>query len=178
MRGTGFTVWFTGLPGAGKRTISDEVARRLTGRHLPVEQLDARTPGIDVLAGTEAGDVARYERRLGFLATILNRHGVAVLVASVSPSRETRDALRASIERFVEVYVRRPMPAPAAGQDYEAPLRPEVEVVTPQEAVAAAADKIVKTLEILGYVPRASESVYTAEEEQQIIQRLKDFGYL
>jgi adenylylsulfate kinase-like enzyme len=176
VRAPGFTVWLTGLPGAGKRTVSDELARILTTRHIPVEQLDVRTPGVDVFASTEPGETGRHDRSLGFLASLLNRHGIAVLVATVSPSRETRDVLRAEIPRFIEVYVKRHEPPP--GQRYEAPLKPEVEIATSAETAPAAADKIVRTLEVLGYVPRAAEAVYSEEEERQIIQRLKDFGYI
>ena len=126
MKGEGFTVWLTGYQGTGKRAISDELARFLVTRHVPVEQFDVRTPGLEVFQSADPTQTGRYERRLGFLATALNRHGVAVIVTTMSPSRELRETLRQDIPRFVEVYVKRSQPP--AGQHYEEPLQPDVEV--------------------------------------------------
>lgn len=176
MKGEGFTVWLTGYQGTGKRAISDELARLLAARHVAVEQFDVRTPGLDILQSADPTETGRYERRLGFVASVLNRHGVAVIVATMSPSRELRDALRGEIPRFMEVYVKRREPAP--GPHYEEPLTPDVEVAAATEATSAAAQRIMHALEGAGCVPRAPEAVAADDEEQQIIRRLKDFGYM
>lgn len=176
MKGEGFTVWLTGYQGTGKRAISDELARLLVARHVPVEQFDVRTPGLDIFQSVDPTETGRYERRLGFLASLLNRHGVAVIVATMSPSRDLRDTLRRNIPRFMEVYVRRR--EPAQGLHYEEPLTPDVEVAAATEAASAAAQRIIQALEARGSVRRAPEAVAADEEEQQIIRRLKDFGYM
>ena len=175
MKAEGCTVWLTGFQGSGKRAISDELARLLLARHVPVEQFDVRTPGLESFRSADPTDAGRYERRLGFLAMALNRHGVSVVVATMSPSREVRDALRGEIPHFMEVYVRRP--APPAGHHYEEPLTPDVEVAASGGAAEAAA-VIARALEERGYLPRAPEAQAAADEEQQIIKRLKDFGYM
>ena len=63
MRTEGFTVWLTGLQGTGKRSISDELARMLLARHLAVEQLDIRTPGLDTFRSADPTQPAADERR-------------------------------------------------------------------------------------------------------------------
>jgi adenylylsulfate kinase len=176
MKGEGFTVWLTGLQGAGKRAISDELARMLVARHVPVEQFDIRTPGLEVFASADPTETGRYERRLGFLAAALNRHGVAVIVTTMSPSRDLRDKMRQVIGRFMEVYVKHRQPP--SGHHYEEPLTPDVEVPTATEAATVAAERIFRALEERGCIPRGPEALAAADEEQQIIKRLKDFGYM
>jgi adenylylsulfate kinase len=175
MKLEGFTVWLTGIQGTGKRAISDELARLLAARHVPVEQFDIRTPGLDVFTSADPTESGRYERRLGFLADILNRHGVAVIVATMSPSRNLRDTLRNEIPRFMEVYVKHR--GPAGAHQYEEPLRPDVEIAPATEIATMAAERIIQALESRHYIPRAAE-VTDDDEEQQIIKRLKDFGYM
>lgn len=178
MKIDGFTVWLTGLQGVGKRAISDEIARILVTRHIPVEQFDIRTPGLDVFASADPSETGhRYERRLGFLAAALNRHGTAAIVATMSPSRRLRDSLREEIPRFMEVYVRHRDPA-AAGHHYEEPLQPDLEVTPAAEIAAAAAQRIVAALEAKGFIPSSRQAIAEEDEEQQIIKRLKDFGYM
>jgi len=178
MKIDGFTVWLTGLQGTGKRAIADELACLLSARHIPVEQFDVRTPGLDIFASADPSETGhRYERRLGFLAAALNRHGTAVIVATMSPSREMRDSLRSEIPRFMEVYVKRRDPV-AAGHRYEEPLQPDLEVTPAAELATAAAQRIVRALESQAYIPRAGQAMAEEEEEQQIIKRLKDFGYM
>jgi adenylylsulfate kinase-like enzyme len=174
MNAEGCTVWLTGYQGSGKRAISDELVRLLTARHVPVEQLDVRTPGLDALESADPSEIGSFERRLGFVASALNRHGISVVVAAMSPSREVRDTLRREIPRFLEVYVQRP--APVAGHPYEAPLRPDVAVAA-GGAIAAAA-RIVEALEERGCIVRAPAATAAEDEERQIIKRLKDFGYM
>ncbi len=175
MKAEGCTVWLTGYQGSGKRAISDELSRLLLARHVPVEQFDIRTPGLEVFQSADPTDAGRYERRLGLMAGALNRHGVSVIVATMSPSRQLRDMLRQDIPNFMEVYVKRP--APATSQHYEEPLSPDVEVAA-SGGTAIAAAAIVRALEERGSIPRAPEALVAADEEQQIIKRLKDFGYM
>ena len=90
----GLTVWFTGLPSAGKTTIARGVEKRLLDEGRRVEILD-RDENI---------------RRIGFVAHLLSRNGVVVLCSVVSPYRDVRDEMRVLHDgRFFEVYVSTPV---------------------------------------------------------------------
>jgi len=103
-------IWFTGLSGAGKSTIASALFDELTGRGIPAEYLDG-----DVIRGLFPGiGFTRPERdahvkRVGFLASRLEHHGVTTICALISPYREARDAVRRLCRRFVEVYVSTPL---------------------------------------------------------------------
>jgi sulfate adenylyltransferase len=103
----GFVVWFTGLSGAGKSTVATALAPVLLQRGHRVELLD----GDEVRTNLSAGlGFSREDRdaniaRIGYVAAKLARHGVAVLVAAISPYREARDRVRSQVDHFVEVHV-------------------------------------------------------------------------
>ena len=198
----GFTLWFTGLPCSGKTTISDIVEKELRARGLNVEALDGdevrRNLSKDL--GFSKKDRDTHIMRIGFIAKLLSRNGVATLAAFVSPYREVRDYLRSEIGNFVEVYVSCPVEVcierdvkgmykkALAGEiqnftgvsdPYEEPLDPEIVVDTDKETVEESAQKVIDQLESMGYIPAVSESVvYTTEEEEKIKKRLKSLGYL
>jgi adenylylsulfate kinase len=106
----GTTVWFTGLPSAGKTTIARLVEKRLLDDGVPVEVLDGDVVRTHLSKGLRFSKEDRDEniRRIGFVAGLLTGHGVTVLVSAISPYREIRDEVRASIEdvgSFVETHV-------------------------------------------------------------------------
>jgi len=105
-----FTVWFTGLSGAGKSTISHLVARELERRGLLVELLDG--DAVRRHLSSELGFSKEHRdlnvERIGWVASRLVRAGVVVVVAAISPYREARGRARALVEEhgsFVEVHV-------------------------------------------------------------------------
>ena len=108
--GRGFTLWFTGLSGAGKTTIAELVGPELERRGLEVEYLDGdvvRTHLSKGLGFSKADRDTNIER-IGWVASRLTRHGAAVLVSAISPYEETRARARALVEEFgafVEVHV-------------------------------------------------------------------------
>ena len=163
-----FTVWVTGPHAADVQTVADELARRLLLRHVPLEVLDARTPGIEALAGADV------ERCAAVVAGALARHGIATLVALPAPSRAGRERARAALPHMIEVHV--------TGEDipagYEPPERCEVEIIIPEPGVSAGAGQVLRTLEVLELLPREEDSAYSEEEEREVIRRLKDFGYM
>jgi adenylylsulfate kinase len=171
----GFTVWLTGLSGAGKTTIARRLAQEL-------EQLGRR---VDVLDGDEIRKMlskglgfSREDRdaniaRIAFVASLLVRHGAAVISGAISPYAQARDAARARIGNFVEVYVhcsldelvRRDTKGlymralsgelkrfTGISDPYEEPLSPEVAVDTEHEDVDQCVAKILAALDRLGYV--------------------------
>src|SRR5712692_12105230 len=103
----GFTVWFTGLPSAGKTTIAELVGPELERLGRKVEYLDGDVARTHLSKGLGFSKEDRDEniRRIGFVCRLLSKHGVVSIAAAVSPYRATRDEVRAAIEHFVEVYV-------------------------------------------------------------------------
>ena len=153
----GVTVWFTGLSGAGKTTISTALERTLRDRGF-IESLDGDIVRQNLTKGLGFSKADRDEniRRIGFVANLLTRNGVIVLVSAISPYREIRDEVRGRIGNFVEVFVNAPVEVceqrdvkglyakARAGEikgftgvddPYEAPSTPEVECRTDLESL-------------------------------------------
>ena len=169
----GVTVWFTGLPSAGKTTVANLVAERLAGLGRPVEVLDGDVVRTHLSRGLGFSRADRDEniRRIGYVAGLLTGHGVTVLVSAISPYRAVRDEVRAAVERvggFVEVYVATDLATCRArdvkglyakqargelqgltGVDdpYEPPLAPELVLDTAGEPPEASAEHVLALLE-------------------------------
>jgi adenylylsulfate kinase len=176
--GAGFTVWFTGLSGAGKSTIADLVGPELERRGLLVEYLDGDVVRTHLSKGLGFSKEDRDTNieRIGWVASRLSRHGAAVLVSAISPYRETRAGARAMVEEyatFVEVFVdasveecaRRDVKGLYAkaftgeiaeftgvSDPYEAPADPELVLRTEEHEPAESAQIVLETLEELGLV--------------------------
>jgi adenylyl-sulfate kinase len=171
----GFTIWFTGLSGAGKSTVSAILEKRLRRAGARVEVLDGDVVRTNLSKGLGFSKEDRdiNIRRIGFVCNLLSRNGVVAIAAAISPYRETRDQVRAQIEHFVEVYARCPLEKlverdvkglykkALAGEikeftgvsdPYEEPLQPEVIIDTHLETPEQSADKIWAKLEELGLI--------------------------
>lgn len=87
MEHKGVTIWFTGLSGAGKTTISREVEARLRAQGYKVEVLDGDVVRTHLTKGLGYSKEDRDEniRRIGFVAHLLTRNGVIVIVSAISP---------------------------------------------------------------------------------------------
>src|SRR6266508_5042958 len=108
----GFTLWFTGLSGAGKTTISQIVERELRDRGSRIEVLDGDVVRANLSKGLGFSKEDRDTniRRIAFVADLLSRNGVPVVTAAISPYREIRDEARKRMgERFIEVYAQAPL---------------------------------------------------------------------
>jgi len=197
----GFTLWFTGLSGSGKTTLAHEAEGALLERGLKVEVLDGDVVRQNLSKGLGFSKEDRdiNIRRIGFVCNLLTRNDVVAIGAAISPYREIRDENRKLIGRFVEVYCECPIEALAkrdpkglyykamrgeiknfTGVDdpYEPPLNAEVVCHTDKESVQESVNKIIRTLELLEYVPIVGGVEYSSEEEKKIKQRLKDLGYI
>lgn len=105
---TGFTVWLTGMLGAGKSTLAQYIEARLRQVGRKVEILDEDDLQDDLwkeIEGDTKEERMTIARRLGFVADALTRNGVATLVACASPDKPSRDENRRRIQRYIEVYV-------------------------------------------------------------------------
>ena len=171
----GFTLWFTGLSGAGKTTIAEIVEHELRERERRVEVLDGDIVRTNLSKGLGFGRDDRNINvlRIGFVANLLTRNGVAVIVSAISPYKEARDQVRRRIVDFVEVFVDAPLEVCAerdvkglyqkafAGEipqftgvsdPYEPPAAPDLTLKTDEEEPQESARKVIEKLEFFGYL--------------------------
>ncbi len=103
---TPFVLWFTGLSGSGKSTIADKIYEFLKRRGLKVERLDGDTVrSIFPQTGFTKEERNTHIKRIGYLASILEKNGIIVIASFVSPYNESRDFVRNLCNNFVEVFV-------------------------------------------------------------------------
>ncbi|MEJ7841538.1 MAG: adenylyl-sulfate kinase [Rubrobacter sp.] len=167
----GFTLWFTGLSGAGKTTIAEIVEHELRMRHGKIEVLDGDIVRTNLSKGL---GFSREDRdtnvlRIGFVANLLTRNNVGVIVSAISPFKEVRDQVRRNVgEGFIEVFVDAPLDVCAdrdvkglyakafsgeipqftgVSDPYEAPVSPELHIKTNEEEPAESAARVVRYLE-------------------------------
>ena len=166
----GFTVWFTGLSGSGKSTIAEMLFHEFQARDMKTEILDGDEVRKNLSKGLGFSKEDRDTNilRIGFVANLLTRNGVATICCPISPYKETRDAVRAEIGEFVEVYVHATVAEIAANRDpkglykkalageitgftgvddpYEVPEDPEImvdtESQTPDESLAVVLSRL------------------------------------
>jgi adenylyl-sulfate kinase len=170
---TGFVLWLTGLSGAGKSTIAAKLGPALAERGHRVELLDGDEVRTNLCQGL---GFSRQDRdtniaRIGYVAGKLAKHGVAVLVAAISPYRAARDQVRAQVDTFVEVHVAAPV-ATCAERDpkglyakalsgqlknftgvsdpYEPPLTPELVLHTETQSVDESVHQVLAWLQSNG----------------------------
>ena len=175
MEHRGVTVWFTGLSGAGKTTISQAITKRLKKAGCKLEVLDGDIVRTNLTKGLGFSKEDRDEniRRIGFVSHLLTRNGVIVLVSAISPYREIRQEVRERIGDFAEVYVNAPLAEcekrdvkglykrARAGEikgftgiddPYEAPENPEIECRTDLEELDESVEKVLSKLTEMGYL--------------------------
>ncbi len=176
---TGFTIWLTGMSGAGKSTIAAILEQRLRDAGQRVEVLDGdvvRTH-LSVGLGFSREDRDANIRRIGWVCHLLSRNDVIAIASVISPYRAARDEVRALIGRFVEVHVQAPMELLVArdvkglyrramageipsftgiSDDYEPPLAPEVVCTSDgSETPDDSATRVIEAVEELGYLGTA-----------------------
>ena len=173
---TGLTIWFTGLSGAGKSTISEilEHELRALGRNVEVLDGDVVRTHLSKGLGFSKEDRDTNIRRIGWVCEVLSRNGVFAIAAAISPYRAVRDEIRERHSgRFFEVFIDVPLEVAIerdtkglykkalAGEikgftgiddPYEPPLDPELVIHTDRETPAESAERILSALRQLGYL--------------------------
>ncbi len=175
--GDGFTLWFTGLSGAGKSTVARKAEEELRARGMKVEVLDGDVVRTNLSKGLGFSKEDRDTniRRIGYVCKLLARNGVIAIAAAISPYREIRDEVRRQHARFFEVFVHCPIEKLAerdvkglyrkalAGElkgftgvsdPYEPPLEPELVITTDCEQPAESLLRLLGGLEARGYISR------------------------
>src|SRR5437870_4828396 len=110
----GFTLWLTGLSGAGKTTLATRLAAELSVRAVNVEVLDGDEVRTNLSKGLGFSKEDRdiNIRRIGYVCRLLSRNGVGTLSAAISPYRDVRDEVRRAVEgdgvHFIEVFIKCP----------------------------------------------------------------------
>ena len=172
----GFTVWFTGLSGSGKSTIAEMLYHEFQARGMKTEILDGDVVRQNLSKGLGFSKEDRDTNilRIGFVANLLTRNGVAAICCPISPYKATRDANRELIGDFVEVYVHATLEELASNRDpkglykkamageikgftgvddpYEAPEDPELVVDTMVETPEQSLQNVLTKLKDLGYL--------------------------
>lgn len=174
-RERGVVIWFTGLPGSGKTTIAHVVEEKLLDGGVPVEVLDGDVvrENLSKGLGFSKEDRDTNIRRIAFVAHLLQRNGVFVITAAISPYRAIREEARAMTKDFVEVFADAPIEVceerdtkglfarARAGEikgvtgvddPYERPESPEVVCATAEETVEESAQKVIDKLIELKYL--------------------------
>jgi len=174
----GFTLWLTGLSGAGKTTIALQLESELKARGTLIERLDGDTvrEGLTRDLGFSKEDRDKNIERVTFVAKLLSRNHVGVIASFISPYQGTRDLVRQQTTNFIEVFVDAPLEVcierdvkglyakALAGQlknftgiddPYEAPTNAEITVHTNQESVEESVARILADLESRELIPAA-----------------------
>lgn len=199
----GFTIWYTGLSGAGKSTNSYRVYMELKRRGLKAELLDGdiiRTNFSQGL-GFSKNDRDVNIRRIGFVSYLLNRNDIISIVAAISPYRETRRLNRELLGDYVEVFCDCPLDVlerrdtkglykkalsgeianfTGISDPYERPENPEIILKTAEESEDESFEKVLLYLESKGYILPESECNvcdYSEKEEKKNKEHLITLGF-
>lgn len=198
----GCTVWFTGLSGSGKSTVATALVESLRSRDVSkIEVLDGDVVRTNLSKGL---GFSREDRdtnilRIGFVCELLARNDVVAVAAAISPYRSTRDAVRQAVgEAFVEVFVDAPLETcierdvkglyekalkgeipnfTGVSDPYEPPVNPEVVLRTDREPLELSVAKLLRALEILGFIKEDSLRL-DPREEKAVYRQLEKAGRL
>jgi adenylylsulfate kinase len=173
---TGFVLWLEGLSGAGKTTLSQALAPRLRSIGWNVEVLDGdeMRQMFSPELGFSRKDREVHARRVSFVARMLARNGVAVIVAMITPYETSRQAARSVVgHRFQEVWLRCPIEVcrqrdpkgiyrrtmegsvtrmTGVDDPFEEPLNPDLTIDTSSSSVDQSAERVLRQLGSVGYL--------------------------
>jgi len=178
----GFVLWFTGLSGSGKSTVADILVPELRRRGVRMEVLDGDIVRTNLSKGLGFSKEDRDTNilRVGFVANLMSRNGLAACCACISPYKNIRDAVRKQVEgdggRFIEIFMDTPIEEcmkrdvkglykkALAGEikqftgvddPYEAPEEPEIRLKTCEATPEESSQQVLAYLEGEGLIPKA-----------------------
>jgi adenylylsulfate kinase len=103
-------LWFTGLSGSGKSTISEKVYAQLKEQEYEVEHLDGdAVREIFPKTGFSKKERNAHVKRVGYIASLLQKHGVFVVASFISPYQDARDFVRDMCQDFTEIHISTPL---------------------------------------------------------------------
>ncbi len=165
----GFVVWLTGLSGAGKSTLAEKLYAFYTGQGFQVEHLDGdKVRSIFPQTSFTKEDRDEHIKRMGFIASLLEKHGVIVIASFISPYSEARHVVRNMCEHFIEVFVSASLQEcerrdpkglykkARSGQilyftglddPYEAPVGAEITIATEQQSIEESYQQLLQQIE-------------------------------
>lgn len=203
-----FTLWFMGRPSAGKSTLASRVESRLVEMGYPIENLDGDEirQHLHPDLGFSREDRRINNRRTAYIAKLLNRNDIPVIVGMITPFRDSQEQARNIIEdeaNFALIYVRCSVEA-AEDRDpkglyekardgniekftginhpFQQPLNPEIIVDTEKQSIEEGVEHVFTQLEDQGLLEERLDDDYsfsiTRTEEKELTDRLKNLGYL
>lgn len=203
-----FTLWFMGRPAAGKSTIASRVEDRLIGMGCRIENLDGDEirKYLHPDLGFSREDRRTNNRRTAYIAKLLNRNGIPVIVGMITPFRDSQGQARDIVEDegdFVLIYVKCSVEAAeerdpkglyekaregkiekftGINHPFQEPLNPDVIVDTEEQSIDDSAAHVLTQLEDRGLLDQRLDDEYnfpiTLKEEQEVTDRLRNLGYL
>jgi len=203
-----FTLWFIGLPASGKSTLAKRVENMLREDGIEVENLDGDglRKNLHPDLGFSREDRMTNNRRTAFICRLLNRNGIATIVAMITPFRESQQQIRKIIEpkgKVILVYVKCPAEVCAdrdpkglyerakegkienftgVNHPFQEPIDPDIIVDTERNSPEKCVEEILDQLGSMGVLEARLLEDYrfdiTHEEETEIIDRLRDRGYI
>lgn len=176
----GFTLWMTGLSGAGKTTIAKILEAELKKRELKIERLDGDVVRQSLTRdlGFTKEDRDKNIERVTFVAKLLSRNGVGVVCSFISPYQAVRDNVRSETTNFIEVFIHAPLEVcedrdvkgmyakartgeianfTGISDPYEEPVNPDVVVHTHEESPEESAARLIAYLEEKKFIPAVQE---------------------
>jgi adenylylsulfate kinase len=203
-----FTLWFMGRPAAGKSTLASRVEDRLVEQGYPIENLDGDSirKHLHPDLGFSREDRRTNNRRTAYIAKLLNRNDIPVIVGMITPFRDSQEQARDIIEdegEFVLIYIKCSVESAeerdpkglyekaregnmekftGINHPFQEPLNPEIVVDTEEQSIQQGVEHVLRQLEDRGLLDERLDDDYdfpiTRKEEQEVTARLKDLGYL
>ena len=195
----GLCIWLMGLSASGKTTIARLVENALVARGLRVQILDGDVVRTNLSAGLgfTRADREINLRRMAFVAGLLVRHGIVVVVSAITPYQSIREEVRSTIDEFIEVYLNCPLEIciqrdpkglyrkALAGEiqnftgindPFETPRQPDIELRTDEDSPERCLHKILTVLEMLNKIPPGPEC-FSPEDREGLDRSRRDCDY-
>jgi adenylylsulfate kinase len=203
-----FTLWFMGRPAAGKSTLASRVEDRLVDRGDQIENLDGDEirKHLHPDLGFSREDRRTNNRRTAYIAKLLNRNNIPVIVGMITPFRDSQEQARDIVEdegEFVLIYVKCSLEAAekrdpkelyeqarkgkvekftGVNHPFQEPLNPDIVVDTEEQSIDEGVKYVLRNLKEQGLMDEKLDDQYnfsiTRTEEQKITDQLNDLGYL